>query len=155
MAMMIASITGHKPQNNTTSSQRNSHNLQSKIDVTLWLHITLMLSASLFIYPAIFILKKRNHSCLRAFEVIMLTTAPFGTFMAIFQRHRFPSSSQSWLGYSLVVLSTTYLSHSIRCRDSSTPSSKSSKSLEIFQCIIHATFPFLLYVETVLGVIAL
>ncbi|CZR53502.1 uncharacterized protein PAC_03381 [Phialocephala subalpina] len=151
MAIMTASTSAH---HSTILIQPNS-SIQSQIRVALWLHIILMITGSLILFPTIIILKQRSHSWSIPSEVVTFITIMLGTITTYFQQTRYQSSSHSTLGYFIVLLLAASLSINIWRSKFYLTTKIPNKIFIISQHIIFIALPLLLYIEILLGVIAL
>ena len=121
----------------------------------IWIHILLLLVASLFLYPVIFVLNKRNSPRVKVLEVITLITISLGTVVTFFQSHSH-STSHSVLGFFLVFATVAYLAFDIWNSRSLAAFSKPQLTItfvRVLYYISNITLLLLLYLEIVLGVI--
>jgi hypothetical protein len=147
------SSLGHK-------SATDLPNDTTSIGTTLWLHITLMLAATILLCPLILILEKRKHRWLSTFQVITLLTLLLGTGTASFQTHQFHSTPHSVLGYTTALLSSTYLGYNLFTKPSQSPAFTEPSSAipnvpELLRIVASFTFSLLLYLEIILGFLSM
>lgn len=128
------------------------------LDSVLWLHIIISLLVSGGFLPLIYILKRRQHALLTSLEIISATAIGVGILFGILATGQYHSTSHSILGYLILTISEVYLVLDLwrqrqRCRAKSAPGPVRGSQL-LFLQLVERFIPFMVYIEIVLGSVA-
>jgi hypothetical protein len=129
------------------------------VDSVLWLHIIISLLIYGLCLPLIYILKQRQHVLLTSLEIISATAIGVGILFGIIATAKYRSKSHSLLGYLILTISEVYLVLDLwlqRCgaKSASTRASKTQLLLFRWTWWIERLVPFMVYIEIVLGSVA-
>jgi hypothetical protein len=127
-------------------------------DSVLWFHIIISLSVSGVCLPLIYILKRRQHALLTLLEIISATAIGVGILFGILATDQYHSRPHSVLGYLILTISELYLVLDLwpqrqRCRAKSAPGPVRRSQL-LFLQLVERLIPFMVYIEIVLGSVA-
>ena len=128
------------------------------LDSVLWLHIIISLLVSGGFLPLIYILKRRQHALLASLEIISATAIGVGILFGILATGQYHSTSHSLLGYLILTISEVYLVLDLwrqrqRSRAKSAPGPVRRSQL-LFLQLVERLIPFMVYIEIVLGSVA-
>jgi hypothetical protein len=128
------------------------------LDSLLWLHVIISLLLSWVCLPLIYILKRRQHALLTSLEIISATAIGVGILFGILATDQYHSRSHSLLGYLILAISEVYLVLDLwrqrqRRRAKSAPAPVRRSQL-LFLQVVERLIPFMVYIEIILGAVA-